>query len=242
MTLKFRNRFRIGTLLPLLAMSSICALAQSTPGLISGTVYGPDGKPLAGASVWANLVSPAPRPVDHNSTIPVLTAVSAADGTYTLSNVPNGEYVVCARNAEVAALNPCAWGSAPRVQIAGGRLNMSGEAIRMAAGATLQVHLDDPGGLLAANAAKPGASLIMGLATQHGFMPLPITASTGNSRDYKLLVPFNTTHNVMISTRYFKLSNAAGVALSGPSQNIPVTIPSGAQANVVTLRVVGAGN
>jgi hypothetical protein len=204
MVLKLHNRFRIGTLLPLLAMSSICALAQSTLGTISGTVYGPDGKPLAGTKVWVNLVSPAPRPVDHNSTVPVLTAVSAADGSYALSNVPNGEYVICARNAGVVALNPCAWGDATRVQIAGGNLNMSGQAVRMAAAATLQVHLDDPDGHLAANAAKPEASLLMGLATQHGFMPLPITASTGNSRDYKILVPFNITHNVVLSTRYFK--------------------------------------
>jgi hypothetical protein len=119
---------------------------------------------------------------------------------------------------------------------------MSGETILMAAGTTLQVHLDDPGGLLAANAAKPGASMILGLATQHGFMPLPITASTGNSRDYKLLVPFNTTHNVMISTRYFKLSDAAGTPFSAASQTIPVTIPAGTPGSVINLRVVGAGN
>jgi hypothetical protein len=240
---KVRSRFRTGFLLPvLLTASSICMLAQSVQGTISGTVYGPDAKPLAGTTVWANIVSPVSRPVDRNSGVPVLTTVSATDGSYTLSNVPPGDYVVCARNAAVAALNPCAWGGAPLVQIATGRLNMSGEAIRMAAGATLQVHLDDPGGFLAANAAKPGASLLLGLATPHGFMPLPITASTGNSRDYKLLVPFNTTHSVMISTRYFKLSDAAGAPFSAASQTIPVTIPAGTQASVINLRIVGAGN
>jgi hypothetical protein len=242
MALKVRNRFWIGILLPLFAMSSICTLAQSTLGTISGTVYGPDGKPLAGTKVWANLVSPAPRPVDHNSTVPVLTTVSAVDGTYALSNVPGGEYVMCASNAEVATLNPCAWGGATRVQIAGGNLIMSGQAIRMAAAATLQVHLDDPDGHLAANAAKPEASLIMGLATQHGFMPLPITASTGNSRDYKLLVPFNTIHNVVISTRYFKLNDAAGAAIGAASPPIPVTIPPETPTSVINLRIVGAGN
>ncbi len=242
MNLNLRSRFRLGILPVLLVMSSLCTSAQSVRGTISGTVYGPDAKPLAGTTVWANLVSPAPRPVDRNSKIPVLTTVTAADGSYTLSNVPTGEYVVCARNAAVAALNPCPWGGAPLVQITSGRTNMSGEAIRMAAGATLQVHLDDPAGLLDANAAKPGASLLLGLATQHGFMPLPITASTGNSRDYKLLVPFNTTHNVMISTRYFKLSDATGAPFSAASPTISVTIQSGTQTSVINLRVVGAGN
>ncbi len=243
MTHKANNRFRIGILLTVLATAtSFGGLAQTVQGTISGTVYGPDGKPLAGTTVWANLVSPAPRPVDRSSSIPVLSGVTAGDGSYTLSKVPAGEYIVCARNAAVAALSPCTWGGAPLVQIASGHPNMSGEAIRMAAGATLQVHLEDAGGLLAANAAKPGASLIVGLATQHGFIPLPITASTGNSRDYKLLVPFNSTQNLLISTRYFKLSNAAGVAITAPSQTIPVTIPAGTQVSVIGLRVVGAGD
>src|SRR5258708_1836645 len=105
---KAHNRFRI-TLMPvLLTACSICAPAQSVQGTISGTVYGPDTKPLAGTTVWANIVSPVTWPVDRSSAVPVLTTVSAADGSYTLSNVPIGEYVVCARNAGVAALNPCA--------------------------------------------------------------------------------------------------------------------------------------
>ena len=123
---KGRNRFRIGTLLPvLLTASSICAPAQSVQGTISGTVYGPDAKPLAGTTVWANIVSPVSRPVDRSSVVPVLSTVSAADGSYTLSNVPAGEYVVCARNAAIAALNPCPWGGAPMVQITSGRPNMT---------------------------------------------------------------------------------------------------------------------
>src|SRR5258708_15536432 len=104
---KAHNRFRIDILMPvLLTASSICAPAQSVQGTISGAVYGPDTKPLAGTTVWANIVSPVPRPVDRTSTIPVLKTISAADGSYTLSNVPAGQYVVCASNAAVAALNP----------------------------------------------------------------------------------------------------------------------------------------
>jgi hypothetical protein len=138
--------------------------------------------------------------------------------------VPTGDYVLCASNAAAAALNPCTWGGAPLIKMANG-LHASNQAIRLAAGATLQMHLDDPGGLLAAHANKPGASLIVGLGAPYGFLPLPIAGSTATSRDYKLLVPFNTTRTLTISTEYFKLTNAAGVAigaglLDGPRHDL----------------------
>src|SRR5260370_36420556 len=153
------------------------ASAQTTPGSIAGHIYGPDGNALAGTTVWANIVSPMARPIDRSLATPGLNTVSESDGSFTLSGVPAGDYVICARKAGVAALNPCAWGSAPLVKVTAG-LQATGQTVRMAAAATLQVHFDDPGGLLAANASKPGANLIVGLATQRRFMPLRLTGST----------------------------------------------------------------
>jgi hypothetical protein len=243
---KARNHFRIGALVAVLsAATTVCGLAQTTQttqGSIAGTIYGPDGKALRGTKVWANIVSPVARPVDRNSSIvPVLSTVTARDGRFALPFVPDGDYVLCASNGAAAALNPCTWGGATLVKIANGQ-QAPGQAIRMAAGATLQVHLDDPGGLLSAAANKPGASLIIGLAGPYGFVPLPIAGSTANSLDYQVLVPFNTTHTVMVSTQYFKLTNAAGGAISAGSSSIPVTITSGMPAQVINLRIVGAGN
>jgi hypothetical protein len=242
MTHKAHNRFRIGTLVAVLtAATTICAPAQTTQGSISGIIYGPDGKPLGGAKVWANIVSKVARPVDRNSALPILSTVTGHDGSFAISDVPTGDYVLCASHAAATALNPCTWGGAPLIKMANG-MHASNQAIRMAPGATLQVHLDDPGGLLAAHANKPGASLIVGLGAPYGFLPLSITASTATSRDYKLLVPLNTTRTLTISTQYFKLINAAGVPITSGAYATPVTIPSAAQANVISLRVVGAGN
>src|SRR5260370_40497562 len=100
------NRFRIGTLLPvLLAASSIWASAQIVQGTISGTVYGPDGKPLAGTTVWANLVSPAPRPVDRSSSIPVLSGVTAGGSSYKHLKMPGGGLYVWVRERRAAPLD-----------------------------------------------------------------------------------------------------------------------------------------
>src|SRR5260370_3959782 len=116
MTHKANNRFRIGILLTVLATAtSFGGLAQTVQGTISGTVYGPDGKPLAGTTVWANLVSPAPRPVDRSSSIPVLSGVTAGDGSYTLLKEPAGEYIGFCRNTGLAPLRTRYRGGAPLV-------------------------------------------------------------------------------------------------------------------------------
>ena len=46
--------------------------------------------------------------------------------------------------------------------------------------------------------------------------------SSGNGRDYKLLVPFDVTHNVSVSTRYYKINDEIGAALNAAGQAIPV--------------------
>jgi hypothetical protein len=226
-----------------LTLSSICAPAQTAKSAVLGTVSGPDGKPLSGASVWANLVSLPPRPVDGTSAVPVLRAVSAGDGTFTISGLPAGQYRLCSNHSTAGALNPCIWGGAPLVQVSSVQLNATAPAIRMQTGVPLQVHLDDPGGYVAAHAGKdPKATLIVGLATQRGFLPLPVTASTATGRDYSMLVPLNVTHNVVISTQYFKMTNASGSPIG--AQPISVTFSSSVptQANVIIVRITGAGN
>ena len=237
MIYKARNYITIGVM----SVAIFHAPAQTTLGTISGNVYGPDGKGLAGTKVWANIVSKVPRPVDRTPVVPVLNTISEADGSFKISEIPPGDYVLCAGNATLAILNLCGWGGAILFKMTSG-LHVSGQSIHLAGGAVLQVHLDDPAGLLAANAHKPEAGLIIGLAGPHGFVPLPAIGSTVTSRDYKMLVPFNTTLNLIVSTRYFRLTDAKGVAISVGATPISVNIPTGAQGTVINLHVVGTGN
>lgn len=88
----------------------------------------------------------------------------------------------------------------------------------------------------------PKATLIVGLATPRGFLPLPVTASSGTGRDHSMLVSPNVTHNVVISTQYFKLTGASGAPIG--ALPIPVTISSSLPtiANVITVRITGVGH
>lgn len=224
----------------LLAAASLSVSAQSAQGTISGTVLGPDMKPLGGTSVWANIVSQPARPVDRNTTVPNLSTVAMSDGTFKLSGAPSGDYIICARNGAAAALNPCTWGGAPLVKI-GATASVSGVAIQMLPAVTLQVHVDDPAGhLFADEGKKPGAYFLLGLSTARGFLPIPIAASGSTVREYKLLVPPNTTHNVMISTKYFKVSDDKGGPIDAANgQKIPFTIPTATSPNIMNLRITG---
>lgn len=225
--------------LVLLAAASMCA--QSATGTISGIVYAPYGSPLAGTRVWANIVSAVPRP-GPNSSAATLSTVTADDGSFTLQQVPMGQYRLCAGSSNIAALNPCGWGNAPLVLIAAGRLNESGQDIRLAAGVPLHLHVVDPGGLLASNEGKvQGAALIVGLATQQGFRPFPVVGSSAASRDYEILVPPSSVQNIQVLGQYFKLSDANGLPLNAASST-PASIAVGVGATTVNWQVVGVGN
>src|SRR5690349_10017783 len=59
--------------------------ASSEPGAISGTITGPDGAPLEGATVSA-------YPVKCDQGCDAYAAVSGADGTYEVTGVPAAAY------------------------------------------------------------------------------------------------------------------------------------------------------
>ena len=252
---------RAALLIPaLLLCSAIIAPAQPTvaqsTGSISGIVFGPPGPyghGLAGAVVSANLVSAPPRPTGNTSATPQLRAITNSNGAFTISQVPIGDYVLCAQHPLVEALNPCAWGPNVRVQIAAGKMTAPSQSIRLAQAAVLQVHMDDPAGHLATHEGKTkGASMMVGITTPSGFQPLQKTVSNATSREYRLLVPYDKPLNLAVFSSFFKVNDNNGVARGAQpvtpgaakaavSAPLTVTFSQGVQAKPVTLHVVGAG-
>jgi len=47
---------------------------------------------------------------------------------------------------------------------------------------------------------------------------------------------------LVISSKYFQLTNASGPAIGTGASTIPVTIPSGTLAQVINLRIAGISN
>ena len=73
---------------------------------VSGTVTGPDGKPVAEA--WVRV---QPTDPEGNGGYPVQTEV---DGTYTVVGIPDGEYLVFVQPSSSSPLAPSYWGGATR--------------------------------------------------------------------------------------------------------------------------------
>jgi hypothetical protein len=69
---------------------------------------------------------------------------------------------------------------------------------------------------------------MVGLAPSEGVLPLPVAASAQNSRDYQVMVPAGSPHNVMVTSPFFKLTVSVTAAANG--------VPA-----VVSVKVAGAG-
>src|SRR5579862_8930430 len=105
--------YRYISALPLLAALTAPLSAQpapSFPGVITGQVLAPDGKPVHAALVTAAIVSTVVPRKDRTETPLALSTRSILDGTFSISNVPLGDYIVCAQIESQAFLHTCRWG------------------------------------------------------------------------------------------------------------------------------------
>ncbi|SRR6266849_3256141 len=213
------------------------ASAQSIPpvsGTISGLVLGPDGTPVPYANISAVIVSPVPPRQRAQYAALSFVTQSIQDGTFKLANVPAGTYRICADALNRALLNTCRWGGGPSVAIGAGNAIASVPTVRLAAGATLSVHVADPTGALGKQ-----ATLAVEVSTPTGFVPLPLVGSSAASRDYQMLVPFSTDLSLMILGKSFTMTNAQGLSVDYQHQTIPVRFTAGTPAPAVNLSISG---
>jgi len=132
----------VATALAVLGAGSVLPAAAVDTGTISGTVTGPDGAPLSGATVVA-------RSVADRYTYTVET--TAADGTYTIVGLASGFYRVDFRPPTgVNAVHEywkdvTTYGGATPVEVLNGGA-VSGIDAQLAAGGTIKGKVTGPGG------------------------------------------------------------------------------------------------
>jgi hypothetical protein len=207
---------------------SASLFAQNT-GSISGTLVGDDGLPIAG-TVIANgvAVSASGR------------AVTAANGVFTIANLPAGTYTLCGRPKSPGYLDPCTWSTdPPKVSVTAGQATANTKLV-LAKGAVIDVRVNDPLQVLGA-AALPnatGALVLLEAMTPRGPLePLVISAKDTLGTDYQTTIPFNTQTAIAVTGNQVKLTDSAGIVINLGGPSITVQRGPNDSATAIVLQV-----
>lgn len=217
----------------ILVLISLPGFAQTAS--ISGVVTGDDGK-LLGAAVTINGVLPL-RASGR--------AESGANGAFTISNLPAGNYQICADVTGGGYLDPCAWEPIlPKVQLAAGQA-LTGYQLIVKTGTFLQVRVNDAAGVLSAAASSPSAataapSLLLGVfTTRHLFQPLAVVARDAGGVSQQGTIPQGVPVSLHISGQGVQITGSTGASLSAAG-SLTTVQSSGATPQTVTLTVTPA--
>jgi len=225
-------------------MTITAAFSQST-GSIQGTVVGDNGKPISSARVYAAAKSTSQQ-IKAPPTIAtkVGNAVNAAaDGTFTIPNLPAGPYVLCAQTTVAGWLDPCQWSASITLVSLNAGQNLAGQKVVMASGAILQIRINDPSKFLAPAAAAVAHDVdVLALASNKAYYYARISSSDANGRTHVLTLPFGVPHTLIVRSGQFTLADAKGAPISATGHTEPVQTAVGATTQPYTFTVTGWTN
>ncbi len=226
-----------------LLLLSVCAcLAQPAPsifsGEVTGTLAGDDGTALSGGHVTLHLVPPYP-PGRHRQTD--WAAVSGAGGSFRFTGLREGTYRLCAQVLRSTWLDPCEWGLRPPAVSLSSAQPIAGVNMVLAKGAAVPIRIDDPDQILSQNEGRtPGAHLLLGVPNDAKVFGLvPVISQDAGGRSHQIVIPFNLTQKLVLSTSFFRLADEVGIALPGTTVQISVLAPSGRTPVPIRLKVTG---
>lgn len=195
-----------------------CQVVQPiSPGNIPGKLLSAtDRSPVAGATITLRSLAPAN---------PFLTRViSAKDGAFALSAVPEGRFALCATAATSAFADSCVWGQTQTIlEVAKGA--PSGQiVVRLMKSSLVQVRLNDANGYLAKQPVdKAPPHVLVGVWDRSGrFNPAREVKKDGNGITYELQVPADTPLDLKVYSRAVKLADQNNVPV--PQQGYSMTV------------------
>ena len=230
-------------------IAQFAATAQTVAGgSIGGRALAADGRGLRCmiALQWTGgLAAPAKPSATRR-------AATDGNGAFQFQQVTPGKYALCAqpiagqgRTATEFFADTCEWNSLSlTLQVAAGQ-TLGGVAVVVPQGSLFQVHLNDPGGLLAPLASAPGQPIAPAIDSQvQLFLKtpdklihyVPITARTSSGRDHAILIPYGVPMSLAVKSTQLSLLDATGKAINA---DIPVAAAAGAPPSAVSITIHG---
>ena len=212
---------------------SAALLAQTAS--IQGTVAdATNHQPIAGALVTA--VRAGLPPASQ-------TATTGSDGAFQVQHLPAGAYSLCVQVPGDTYLDLCQWSpaSAAKVTLAAGQTS-SGNALKIDKGSVLQVHIDDPGHLLAQKTSRGrDPQILIGVwGASSLFFPVHATSKDTAGANFQVTVPRDTPLKLNVASKDLKLSNASGAAIAATGDQQPFQHATG-DANPKSFRYTITG-
>jgi hypothetical protein len=163
---------------------------------------------------------------------------TAADGTFSFTNLDAGTYLLCSQVPHGTLIDPCQWTKSPPLAIVASATATATIMLTMNPGYLLPIRVNDPQNLLSANEGKPpGAHLLIGVSGGYHFDEALVDSADSAGRNVSLLVPLGAPIAVTVQSNFFKLQDGSGNALSRTNA-IPVAA-SATPTSGFTVQVVG---
>ena len=215
--------------------------AQGPPGTIQGIIRDANGRqPLANVAVVVT-----PDRGQKGSIIPFQGfAITKADGSYFIRNVPPGQYVVCPQVPQSDVLNPCQWSPVePSVRVtASGPLASAVQDVTLDRGTFIYFQVEDPQGLLETNEGKtPGDGFRLGIVSPRGeYSPASPPMRATKRRLYRALVPKTGPYTPVLDAPRYQLRHGPfGATPAADPFGKPDDLKAGNSQKVHVLNVIG---
>lgn len=210
-------------------------IAETYESSIEGTVVFPaSGSRLPIASVKAVRIKPA------YWTSPTVT--SSLRGEFRLSELPAGEYVLCAGSSNPQFADSCFWfDGRPNLSLAA-RQKLVGQKVALPAGRALEIRLRDPArDLTGKDGSGLARSLLFELQGPAGTMPRALRSHRPepDGQSYRLVVPAAQPGTIRASASGLRIADEAGRELPSVGFGKALAIPSGATPIQLEFRILG---
>lgn len=166
-----------------------------------------------------------------------------ADGTFTLANLPVGEYTVCA-SAESPYLSSCIWQPVQGASLKTGSDVVALPPIVLRRGAVIRVRLDATGHQLAASEDRAAPEFNIGfLAVSGAYAGASAISISPAAREWQVLVPPEADGRLVVGSRRFEVALGAAppgtrlVAETSLTSHVPIRLEKGEAERMIQLKI-----